>query len=504
MNAKVYIVGAGPADAALITVRGLRALRRAGVVLYDRLAARRLLAEAPPSAELISVGKRPDAPSVSQDEINALMVEKARDGRIVVRLKGGDPLIFGRGAEEADFLAAAGIDFEIIPGITAASGAAAFAGVPLTDRRTSSCVTFVTARRSDCPAAEVDWDALARTGGTIVVYMGRAGLEEVAARLIKGGLDTETPAVVVERATESSQRVVSGSLFDIAGKCDAAGLQAPCVAIVGKAAAARQGPSWFERLPLFGKAVVITRMHRRREDLPEALSALGADVIELPTIEIQPASPERLRSGLGGLSAADWVVFTSSNGVDIFFDALHATGRDSRALSGRKVAAVGPATALSLSQHGITADLLPDQSTGRKLLEKLLEASTEGQVFFLWRAAAARRELADGLVREGREVLEVAAYEAVCPEEFDAEVVRCLKDKCPSAVLFSSASTAANFCDILGRQEALDLMRAAKVVSIGPVTTQALRRLGAPPDVEAEDHTAPGLLAATLKALDAG
>jgi len=500
---KVYIVGSGPGDPRLITLKALDAIRKADCIVYDRLAGQSLLSEAPPCAECIYAGKRSGAHSMSQADINRLLVEKACAGLCVVRLKGGDPLLFGRGAEEADALAEAGIDFEIIPGVTAALGAAAYAGIPLTDRRECSSVTFVTGREGEGGSPGVNWKALAQTRGTIVVYMGRSELADVSRELATAGLDAQTPAVVIENATLPGERVVAGTLGDIAAKADAAGLEPPCITIIGAVAGKYPSLSWFERLPLFGKSVCLTRPDGVQDALARALEDLGAEVIRFPAIEIVPSPPERLAEGLSSLPDADWVVFTSGQGVETFFDALTREGRDARALAGKRVAAVGPATAEALLATGIKADLVPATFTGAALLDELLSASENGEEFLLWRAAAAREELADGLRRAGRIVVEVVAYEAVRPASVDAALRERLISAPPSAILFSSASTVRNFVDLVGTAEAKAISETSKLISIGPVTSAALRELGFPVHTEAAVHTSEGLLAATVDIIGA-
>ncbi len=501
MTGKVYIVGAGPGDVGLITVRGLDVLRRADVVLYDRLVSGTLLAQAPLPAERISVGKRPGGASASQDEINFLMEEKVREGRRVVRLKGGDPGIFARVGEEVDFLGRRGIDFEIIPGVTTASGAAAAAGMALTDRRLSSSVMFVTGQEGQGGSPGVNWRAAALSGGTLVIYMGRSNLTDIAGRLIGEGLSGSTPALVVADATLASQRLVAGVLGEIADKCDEEGLEAPCVVIVGEVAARSPAHSHFERLPLFGKVVVVTRPAVQAGPTADALSALGARVVRFPTVRIMPAPPERLDRGLGELERADWVVFTSANGVRIFFEALERSGRDSRALAGRRVAAIGAATAGALGSHGICADLVPGEFTSEALFRELAGVSRPGEVFLLWRSAAAQRGGAFEDFLATREIIEVAAYDAA-PVRVGAANVRALVGKAPSAVLFASAQTAQNFVSIIGPGAAREMLLAgSRYVSIGPVTSEALRRLGLPPAAEAAPHTSEGLVRATVNLL---
>jgi len=504
MNGKVYIVGAGPGDPSLITVRGLEALRRADVVLHDRLAAPELLAAAPQGAETVFVGKEPGRHALSQAEINELMAARARQGLIVVRLKGGDPFIFGRGGEEADFLARQGIEFEIIPGVTAACGAGAFTGVALTDRNSSSLVTFVTAREGEGASPGVDWAALARLGGTLAVYMGRGNLRETAARLVENGLAADTPCLVVERATLPAQRTVHATLAEVAAACAQAGLEPPCMVIVGAVAGGYPAASWFERLPLFGRHIVVTRPEGRQEALLHSYRALGARVTHFPTIEIVPEAPARLAEGIARVPEADWLVFTSANGVATFFDALRRAGRDARFLGGKRVAAIGTATEAALAEAGVFADFVPDEFTSAGLLAGLKDASRRQEVFLLWRADAAGPELPEGLRAAGRCVVEFTAYRIAKPSFADDSPVEEMCAAPPDAIVFSSGMTAANFIEIAGRERALSIARSAALVSIGPLTSAALREAGLKVAAEAHPHTWRGLLAATLEALGAG
>ncbi len=503
MQGIVYIVGAGPGDPSLITVRGREVLKRADVILHDRLAAPELLSNAPGGAEIIFVGKQPGRHAFSQAEINALMAEKACEGRIVVRLKGGDPLIFGRGGEEADHLAAQGIEFEIIPGVSAACGAAASTGVPLTDRRISSRVTFVTAREGDGASTGVDWTNLAKTGGTLAIYMGRANLASTAASLVEGGLEASTACLVVERATLSVQRTVHSTLGEVASACEVAGIEPPCVVMVGGVTEQYPSAAWFEKRPLFSRHIMVTRPAGQQEWLLAAFTTLGARVSSFPTIEISPEPPERLKEGLLHLEESDWVVFTSANGVGVFFDALDAACLDARFMGGRRVAAIGSATGEALSRRGIRADMVPAHFTGAALLTDLLEESLPGQRILLWRADAAGRLLPEGLRKAGRHVVDFTAYRVEKPSQQGRGAVSALEAAPPDAILFTSGLTVLNFIEIVGRERALALVGRSVVVSIGPVTTAALAKSGIRVAAEAQPHDRQGLLDATLSVLGA-
>jgi uroporphyrinogen III methyltransferase/synthase len=358
----------------------------------------------------------------------------------------------------------------------------------------------VTGREGDSSSPGVDWEAAAKSGATIVVYMGRGGLKEIASRLIDAGLDAKTPVVVVERASLPNQRAVSGCVDEIASICERESIEAPCITIIGRVAGEYPKLASAKRLPLFGRRVVITRSRGGEEALEAALSALGAEVVRLATIEIRDAADEILAEGLSMLRDAEWVVFTSANGVRTFSGALARAALDSRTLGGRRVAAVGPATARALGEIGICADLVPERFSGEGLLAALLAATGEGERLLLWRARGAREDLAKGLAEAGRRVVEVEAYESVMPSAVDEASVESLKAEPPFAVLFSSASTANNFAQIIGEEDVRNVFAVSSAISIGPATTDALRALGVEPAVEASPHTFDGLVAATLKA----
>jgi uroporphyrinogen III methyltransferase/synthase len=354
----VALVGAGPGDPGLLTLRGAELLRAADVVVHDRLAARALLDLAPPTAERISVGKAPGRVEMTQDEINALLVERGRAGQAVVRLKGGDPFVFGRGGEEAEALAAAGVPFDVVPGITSAIAAPAYAGIPVTHRGTSTHFTVVTGHEDPAKGrTDVDWEALARAGGTLVVLMGVGNLAGIVERLLAGGLALDTPVAAVRNGTRADQRSTRATLGTVA-KLD---LRAPSAIVVGGVAALDLG--WFERRPLFGRRVVVTRAREQASELRTRLEALGAEVVELPAIAIEP-----LPVAVPDLGAYSWLVLTSANGVAVLFDALATNGRDARALGGLRVAAIGPGTAAALAARGIRADLVPERFVAESLL----------------------------------------------------------------------------------------------------------------------------------------
>ena len=483
----VVLVGAGPGDPGLITVRGAEMLGRADVVVYDRLVARSLLELVPPAAELISVGKAPGRVEMDQSDINDLLVERARAGDTVVRLKGGDPFVFGRGGEEAEALAAAGVPFEVVPGITSAVAAPAYAGVPVTHRGVSTHFTVVTGHVDPAKGgSDVDWEALARAGGTLVILMGAGRIGEIAERLVAGGLAPHTPAVAVRHGTRPDQRTVRATLATIAG----AGVEAPAAIVVG--AVAGLDLAWFESRPLFGKRVVVTRAREQASGLRARLERLGAEVVELPAIEIDPIAVT-----VPDLDAFAWLVLTSANGVATLFDrGLVASGRDARALAGVRVAAIGPGTAAALAARGIRADLVPERFVAEALLDAFPPPSGSGARVLLARAEQARDALPKGLEEKGYAVDVLATYRTVAATP-DPDAVARVSRGDVDAITFTSSSTVTNLCDLLGTLPDPQPL----VASIGPVTSKTALERGLRVDVEAEEHTIDGLVDALVAAL---
>ena len=480
----VYLVGAGPGDPGLLTVRGAELLARADVVVHDRLSSPLLLDLAPHAAERIDVGKAPGRVAMSQADIDRLLVERGRSGATVVRLKGGDPFVFGRGGEEAEALIAAGVPFEVVPGVTSAIAAPAYAGIPVTHRGLSTHVTIVTGHEDPAKGtSDTDWDALARAGGTLVVLMGAGRVAEVAALLMAGGRAPETPVAAVRWGTHPHQRTIRATLATVA----AAGIEAPSAIVVGAVAALDLG--WFERRPLFGRRIVITRAREQASGLRARLTELGAEVVELPSIAVKPIEFE-----LPDLAGYAWVVLTSANGVDAFFTrGLHPRGLDARSLAGVKVAAIGPGTAAALDRFGVRADLVPERFVAESLVAAFPQPGSTGEKVLVARAEQARDVLPDGLTSHGYAVDVVAVYRTVTavPDPLELERVRAGDF---DAITFTSSSTVDNFCAALGRAPDPQPL----VVSIGPVTSTAIRTLGLEVHAEADPHTIPGLIDALL------
>src|SRR5918994_6061690 len=406
MSGIVYLVGAGPGDPGLMTRRSLELIASADAILYDRLIPPGALEGPRPDAELRYVGKEPGAPALTQEETNELLVELGRAGMRVVRLKGGDPFVFGRGGEEAEALAAAGVPFEVVPGVTAGVAAPAYAGIPVTHRDAASAVAFVTGHEDpDKPDTALDWDALARFPGTLVLYMGIRNLALIAERLTAAGRDPDEPVAVVERGTHPDQRTVVDALAGVATRAEAEGVRAPAITVVGPVAGLRDTIAWLERRPLHGEVVAVTRARVQASALAARLRELGADVVETPAIRTEPRPLDgELLAAVQRISDYALVCLTSPNGVRLLFDALAETGHDARALAGATVAAIGPGTAAGLERRGVRADVLPEQFVAEALVEALEPVEVEGRRVLVARAAGARSVLPDALRGRGAEV----------------------------------------------------------------------------------------------------
>ena len=471
----VYLVGAGPGDPGLITVRGAEVLGRADVVVYDRLSVATLLDLAPATAERISVGKTPRGPSTSQEEINALLVERGKSGQEVVRLKGGDPFVFARGGEEVRALLDAGVPFEIVPGITSAIAAPAYAGVPVTHRGMSTSFTVVTGHEDPWAATETDWDAVARVGGTIVVLMGVATRGAIAERLMEGGLAHDTPVLSVQWGTRPEQRTVRTTLAALAETP----MSSPSTLVIGAVAALDL--AWFERRPLFGRRVVVTRAREQSSSLVARLTELGANVVELPAIEVVDDEPVDVDP-----SAYDWVAFTSANAVERVVPRL----RDARAFGTARIAVVGTATADALRRYNLAADLVPE----RFVAESLVEAFPDGPGrVLLPQAADARPVLAEGLRAKGWTVDVVTAYRT---ERVRPSAAALAAAATADAITFTSASTVTNYVEVAGADAVPPV-----VVCIGPITAEAATAAGLSVTAVAEVHTVDGVVNALLSAL---
>ena len=490
----VYLVGAGPGDPGLLTLRAAEVLRCAEVLLYDALASDAVVAFAPPPCERIFVGKRGGDHAMGQSEIEALMIAKARECRRVVRLKGGDPFVFGRGGEEAQALHDAGIPFEIVPGVSSALAVPAYAGIPVTHRDYAASFTVLTGREDPAKAtSSLDWAKLADPQRTLVVLMGVANLRDIALRLVSGGLSPATPAAIVQDGTRPSQRVVTGTLATIADDAAAAEIQAPAIAIVGGVTALRERLRWFDRAPLFGKRVLITRAGLQSKTFAWELITRGAEPIVAPAIVIEPPDDPSGDRVLDEPASFAWIIFTSQNGVDRFFEGLAARSADARAIGPARVAAIGERTAQRLREHGIRADAVPEEFVAEEIARIVIERSRAGDRVLVYRAQEARDVLPRTLEEAGRIVTVVAAYKTVVPNDphFAAKAVRA------DVLTFTSASTVRGFAHLLGGDAAAAEMARGKCVAcIGPITARAARDAGLHVDVTADRYTTLGLLEA--------
>ena len=495
----VSLIGAGPGDPGLLTLRGAEALASADVVIYDYLANPALLAHAPDGAERIYVGKKAGCHTLSQDEINALLVERGLAGQRVARLKGGDPFVFGRGGEEALALVEAGVPFEVVPGVTSAVAAPAYAGIPVTHRGLASSFAVVTGHEDPTKdESAVDWSRLATGVDTLVFLMGVGNLPRIVEQLVAHGRPADTPAALVRWGTMPGQQAVSGTLADIAARVEAAGLRPPAVTIVGSVAGLREQLRWFEERPLFGQRILVTRTRQQASALSTRLRALGAEAIELPTIHIAPPGDwAPLDRAIAGLGNYDWIVFTSVNGVSAFWERLDRAGLDARALHVVRVAAIGPATAAGLQARGLRADYVPGEYVAEAVAAGL--GDVRGLRVLLPRADIARPALAGLLRGGGAEVDEVTAYCTLQPESGAGELRDLLAGV--TVATFTSSSTVRNLA-AMARVAGLDLPRAlarATIACIGPITAGTARDLGLSVHIVAEEYTIDGLVEALIR-----
>ena len=498
LTGKVYLVGAGPGDPGLITVKGQRALAEADVVVYDRLVDPVLLDGAPVGAERVFVGKERGRQELSQREINRLLVEKAAEGQKVVRLKGGDPFVFGRGGEEALELARNGVAFEVVPGVTSAIAGPAYAGIPLTQRGLATTFTVVSGSEDPAKAeSSIPWEILARNGGTLVVLMGWATLESILATLAREGMAPSTPAALVQWGTWAKQQTVTGNITNVIERGRKAGLAPPVVAVIGDVVSLREELAWFDRRPLFGQRVLITRSRTQASRLRSLLETAGAQPVELPTIEIAPLEDySRLDDALARLDEYQWVIFASANAVEAFFRRLQQLGRDARHFGPATVGAIGPATAQALAAQGIRADFVPARPVSEAVLRELAGRDWQGVRVLLPAADIGRDELETGLSGWGAKVDRLASYRNR-PVADAAQRARDAFADGVDIVTFTSSSTVQNLMDMLDGDRAP--LEASFIACIGPVTAGTARELGLRVDLEAEAHTVEGLVEALTK-----
>lgn len=498
----VYLVGAGPGDVGLITVRGLDCICRADVVVYDNLVNRALLRHAAEDAELIYVGKTPKRHTLKQEEINKLLAEKAASNAVVVRLKGGDPFVFGRGGEEAAHLRGAGIRFEIVPGISSSIAALAYAGIPITHRGVATAFMVITGHEDPTkPEAQVDWKHVADFFGTRVILMGVERIGKIADALMTYGLPPDTPVAMVHQGTTSQQRTLQATLATVGEAVEREGFQPPAVTVIGEVARLREQLAWFEQRPLLGKRIGVTRSRAQASQVVADLTELGAEVLEIPTIRIEP--PRKLaplKEAIASIGIYDWIVFTSPNGVDAFFREFFRVHQDIRELGALKIAAIGAVTAEKLGALHLEVDLQPKTFTSEALLAEFKESvCCENLNFLLPRADLADERLRKGLEELGGIVDDLDAYRTVPETEDRSGHLALLQTAGADLVTFTSSSTVNNFCDLIDVGALREQHPQMLFASIGPQTSEAMRERGLPVAVEAETHTIAGLVEAVLQ-----
>ncbi|WP_461208890.1 uroporphyrinogen-III C-methyltransferase [Desulfocurvus sp. DL9XJH121] len=496
--ADVYLIGAGPGDPGLLTVRAKELIETADVLVYDYLANAEFLDYAKPGAEILYVGKKGGDHTLPQDKINDLLVEKAREGKTIARLKGGDPYVFGRGGEEAEELVAAGLTFEVVPGVTAGVAAAAYAGIPVTHREHTTSVCFITGHED--PTKEQsghNWDVYAKSTSTLVFYMGVGNLPMIADRLMAGGRDPKTPAALVRWGTRCNQESMVATLDTVAEEAARRGFKAPSIIIVGGVCGLHDKLAWFEKRPLLGKGVVVTRAREQASGFADTLRDMGACVLQFPTIRIDPLADDSLvREAVAELSGYDWLVFTSVNGVARFWDVLDAMGMDARALGGRKVAAIGPATAEALAQRGVRADFVPEKYVAESVVGGLTALGVgAGTRVLIPRARKAREVLPEELTAAGAEVVVLPVYDTGLNQDGPEELAARLEAGEVHYVTFTSSSTVENFFQLLA-PDTLKRYPDVRLACIGPVTAKTLAGYGFTPHIQPEDYTIPALAAA--------
>ncbi|MFC2067411.1 uroporphyrinogen-III C-methyltransferase [Chloroflexota bacterium] len=493
---KVYLVGAGPGDPRLITIKGLDCLKKADVIVYDRLLDEHLLKVASPTIELIYVGKKAGEHITPQDEINQLLVGQAKEGKTVVRLKGGDPFILGRGGEEAEVLVQNKIAFEIVPGITSAIAVPAYAGIPITHRRLASSFTVITGHEDpEKNNSSINWEKLATGVDTLIFLMGMKNLPAIVAKLVEYGRPRNTPIAVIKEGTHPEQITVVGHLEDIVAKVEKYCLVAPAIIVVGNVVRLREKLRWFDNRPLFGKRILVTRAQHQASTLSRLLSEHGAQPIELPVINIQIAiESEELNRALSNLGHYHWVIFSSTNSVEAFWQCLHSLRRDSRALDGLKIGAIGPATAQSLEKRGITPDLIPEVYTSEGVVAGLNNQNVAGQRFLLPRSDIADRELEEGICRLGATVDNVIAYRTTPSTESISRVKQMISSGNIDVITFTSSSTVSSLMAMIGKEPMV--VNGVMIACIGPKTAETAIKFGLSVNIMAKEQTIPDLVSA--------
>ena len=497
---KVYLVGAGPGDIGLITVKGLKIIEKADVIVHDFLANRRLFSFARDDVVIIDAGKRGGKHLMSQEEINRLLIEKAKKGKMVVRLKGGDPFIFGRGAEEAEELAKAGVEFELVPGVTSAISVPAYAGIPLTHRRINSTVAFITGHEDpEKEKSSIIWEKLATACDTLVFLMGVKNLPKIVNNLIKYGRKTHTPCAVIRWGTTPSQRTVISSLSEIVEKVKKEGITAPAIFVVGDVVKLREKLNWFEKKPLFGKKIIVTRAREQASEFANLLEEFGAFVIQFPTIKISPPSdPYPLKKAVKNLEQYDWIIFTSVNGVKFFFDTLFEMNKDVRELKGIKLCAIGPGTKDALAKRSLKVDLMPDEYRAEAIAELFEKEDISNKKILIPRAKEARKVLPEMLEKMGAYVDIVEAYQTLAVADDPDKILSLIKENKIDMITFTSSSTVKNFFSILNKEDK-EIIKDTSIACIGPITANTLKGFGFSPAIIPEKYTINSMVDAIVK-----
>jgi uroporphyrinogen III methyltransferase/synthase len=499
-NGKIYLIGAGPGDPGLITVKAVECIKAADVVIYDYLASPALLAYARQDAEIIYVGKKGGDHTLTQDKINELLAQKGEQGHVVARLKGGDPFIFGRGGEEAEVLIKRNIDFEVVPGVTSAVAAPAYAGIPLTHRDYTSSVSLITGHEDPLKeTSSIQWDCLAKSGSTLVFLMGVKNLPNIVTQLMKNGKSPKTPVALVRWGTTTRQETVAGTLDDIVEKVKEAKLKPPAIIVVGEVVSLREDMKWFENKPLFGKNIVVTRARAQASGLVDKLRQLGAHCVEIPTIKVVvPEDNTPLVDAVTSLDQYEWIIFTSVNGVKYFFKTLFAQGLDVRALGHHQFACIGPVTRDELGKFGIVSDVLPETYRAESVVAAFTDRGISGKKILLPRAMEARTILPEELKNMGAHVHEVTAYETRQVSNAKTELMALLNDGEIDMVTFTSSSTVKNFMSLIPQEDRSSLLSEVTHACIGPITGDTAVSLGLAPEIVADTYTIDGLVNAIV------
>lgn len=500
MGGKVYLVGAGPGDHKLITLKGLECIKEADIILYDRLVNTKLLKYARDNAEIIYVGKAPDAHTYTQEEISQLILDKALEGNIVTRLKGGDPFVFGRGGEEASLLKENNVEFEIVPGITSAISVPAYAGIPVTHRNLSSSFHVITGHEDPTKDdTALNYNVLGKLNGTLIFLMGVRNIANICEQLISNGQSPDKPVAVIRRGTTSDQRILKGTLKTIAQKVKETNFKNPAIIIVGDVVNLSDTLSWFDKKPLFGKKVLVTRTRQQASKLSKQIEALGGEAIEFPTIKIVENNDFKdIDRAIGEVDKYKWIIFTSVNGVKYFFDRMKKLDFDIRLLKKAKLCAIGPATAKALDDMGLMVEYVPEEYRAEAIVDILKDKIQPGDHVLLPRADIARKILVEELRKLGANVNNIAIYKTVIPNHDRGELIKLLKEKSIDVITFTSSSTARNFCEILGKDN-LNLIKGITIAAIGPITADTSKELEVKVDIIAKEYNIPGLVNAILE-----